>query len=115
MTRPHSPIEMPVVSPSRRGGGSGEPAPHPVPPTSGSDVPWLLDSREVARLLGISRTKTFQMMARAELPAVRIGRCVRVPREALHQWVVSQGPPEPAMESISWLRRQRPKPRVRTN
>lgn len=49
--------------------------------------PWLLDSREVSRVLGIGRTKVFQMMARAELPVVRVGRCVRVPRGALHAWI----------------------------
>ena len=49
--------------------------------------PWLLDSREVSRLLGIGRTKVFQMMARTELPVVRVGRCVRVPREALCVWI----------------------------
>ena len=49
--------------------------------------PLLLDSRQVSRLLGIGRTKVFQMMARAELPTVRVGRCVRVPREALDGWI----------------------------
>jgi excisionase family DNA binding protein len=49
--------------------------------------PLLLDSREVSELLGIGRTKVFEMMARAELPVVRIGRCVRVPRVALARWL----------------------------
>ena len=66
----------------------GEPAAHPVPPLAEEEPqPWLLDCREVAALLGIGRTKTFQMMARAELPVVRIGRCVRVPRSALERWI----------------------------
>ncbi len=55
--------------------------------------PWLLDSREVSRVLGIDRTKVFQMMARAELPVVRVGRCVRVPRGALDQWMQSRTVP----------------------
>jgi hypothetical protein len=41
--------------------------------------PLLLDSRQVAQLLGIGRTKTFQLMVSGELPTLRIGRCVRVP------------------------------------
>jgi len=49
--------------------------------------PLLLDSRDVSRLLGIGRTKVFQMMARAELPTIRLGRCVRVPQAALDEWV----------------------------
>ncbi len=52
--------------------------------------PLLLDSREVAELLGISRTKTFQMMSLRQLPTVHIGRCVRVPRSALVAWIESQ-------------------------
>jgi len=84
MTRPRLPIDPIHVSPSRRGGGRGEPASHPVPPPSET---LLLDSREVSRLLGVGRTKAFEMMARAELPVVRIGRCVRVPRGALADWI----------------------------
>ena len=38
----------------------------------------------------------FQMMATGELPCVRIGRAVRVPRSALERWVRAQtGEPEP--------------------
>lgn len=56
----------------------------------GTAEPWLLDSREVARLLGISRTKAFQMMAGEELPVVRVGRCVRVPRTELQIWIADR-------------------------
>ena len=48
----------------------------------------LLDSREVSRLLGIGRTKAFELMAR-EVPVVRIGRCVRVSRLELTEWIAS--------------------------
>ncbi len=68
----------------------GEPAPCPVPPRPELVEPWLLDSCEVSLLLGIGRTKTFQMMARAELPVVHLGRCVRVPRAALQTWILDQ-------------------------
>jgi excisionase family DNA binding protein len=87
MTRQCLPINATFASQGRRGRGEGEPAPHPVPPAAVSGDPWLLDSREVARLLGIGRTKAFTMMARCELPVVRIGRCVRVSRIALLAWV----------------------------
>ena len=53
----------------------------------GSSEKWLLDSRQVAGLLGLGRTKVFEMMSRRELPVVQIGRCVRVPREALKNWI----------------------------
>ncbi len=87
MTRPRLPIAPPISPPSRRGGGPGEPAPHPVPPATRITDRWLLDSREVAELLGISRTKAFQLMARGEVPTFRLGRCARVPRVALMDWV----------------------------
>jgi excisionase family DNA binding protein len=58
--------------------------------TASAALPWLLDSREVARLLGIGRTKAFELMVRQELPTVRIGRCVRVPAGGLAIWIASQ-------------------------
>src|SRR5438445_5502165 len=85
MTRPRLPNDPTLVSPGRRGRGLGEPASQPVPPPSGT---LLVDSREVARLLGIGRTKAFELMAREQVPVVRIGRCVRVSRHALESWIV---------------------------
>ncbi len=84
MTRPRRPIDPTLVPPGRRGEGSREPASLPVPPLS---EPLLLDSRAVARLLGIGRTKAFQLMSNGDLPVVRIGRCVRVSRAAVGEWI----------------------------
>ncbi len=47
----------------------------------------LLRADEVARVLGIGRSKTYELIARGELPSLRIGRLVRVPRHALEQWI----------------------------
>jgi excisionase family DNA binding protein len=47
----------------------------------------LLRAEEVARLLGIGRSKTYELIARGELPSLRIGRLVRVPRHALDRWI----------------------------
>lgn len=52
--------------------------------------PILLRAEEVALQLGLGRTKVFEMLAAGELPVVRIGRSVRVPRRSLEQWVDSQ-------------------------
>jgi len=49
--------------------------------------PLLLRVTEVALVLGIGRTKVFALLAAGELPAVRLGRSVRIPREALERWV----------------------------
>ena len=47
----------------------------------------LLRAEEVARVLGIGRSKAYEMIARGELPSLRIGRLVRVPRHALDRWI----------------------------
>jgi excisionase family DNA binding protein len=51
------------------------------------DTPLLLKAEDVARLLGIGRTKVYEMMASGELPVVRIGTAVRVPRQRLLDWI----------------------------
>lgn len=47
----------------------------------------LLRPTEVAELLGLSRSKVFEMLATQELPVVRVGRVVRVPRADLDEWI----------------------------
>jgi excisionase family DNA binding protein len=52
-------------------------------------MPLLLRGVEVAEVLGISRALAYRWMAGGVLPTVRIrgSRAVRVPREALLDWV----------------------------
>ncbi len=57
------------------------------------DESLLLDSREVERLLGIGRTKVYELIASAQIPVVRIGRCVRIPRDELRTWVEQRTAP----------------------
>ena len=47
----------------------------------------LLRVEEAATLLGVSRTTMYAMVSAQKLPIVRIGRSVRIPREALLQWI----------------------------
>ena len=48
----------------------------------------LLRVEEAAKLLGLSRSKTYMLAAEGELPTIRIGRrSTRVPLAALRQWV----------------------------
>ena len=47
----------------------------------------LLRVEEAARRLGLSRSKTYQMVARGELPSVSIGRSRRVRDTDLERWV----------------------------
>jgi len=47
----------------------------------------LLKPIEAAELLGIGRTRMYEMLACGEIPSIRIGRSVRVPVGALQRWV----------------------------
>lgn len=47
----------------------------------------LLRVEEAARVLGIGRTKVYELIAREELPVVRMGRAVRIPRRSLSDWI----------------------------
>ena len=45
---------------------------------------------EAAEALGVSRAKTYELIAVGEIPSVRIGGCVRVPVNALREWIERQ-------------------------
>jgi excisionase family DNA binding protein len=47
----------------------------------------LLRVPEAAERLGIGRTKMYEMIASGELPAIHIGRAVRISASALQKWV----------------------------
>lgn len=52
-----------------------------------SDLPLLLDAIEAGRLLSVSRAKVLDLAARGEIPSLRVGRSVRIPRDPLTAWV----------------------------
>jgi excisionase family DNA binding protein len=45
---------------------------------------------ELQEILGIGRTKAYDLVASGELPAVRIGRSIRVDRRDLTDWLERQ-------------------------
>ena len=47
----------------------------------------LLRADEVANILGLGRSKVYELIMTRQLPVVRIGRLVRVPRPALERWI----------------------------
>lgn len=47
----------------------------------------LLRIPEVAAELGLARSSVYALIQAGELPVVRIGRAVRVPRVVLEAWV----------------------------
>jgi len=57
---------------------------------SNTKYPEWLSLKDVQRLLGIGRTKAYELVTTGELPAVRIGRCIRVNRKELDEWLRAQ-------------------------
>lgn len=47
----------------------------------------LLTVPEAAKVLRIGRNLAYELIARGELPSVRLGRAIRVPRSALERWL----------------------------
>jgi excisionase family DNA binding protein len=56
---------------------------------------WLTLA-EVQRVLALGRTKTYELVATGEIPAIRIGRVLRVNREELDRWLETKRVVDPA-------------------
>jgi len=50
----------------------------------------LLRPNEAAELLGVGRSTIYALLASGDVPSVRVGRSVRLPLEALKQWVAAR-------------------------
>ena len=55
-----------------------------------NDGALLLKVPDAARLLNISRDHCYELVARGEIPHIRLGRAIRVPRVGLEQWIARQ-------------------------
>ena len=49
--------------------------------------PWFLTVPEAATVLGIGKTKVYELMATEGLPKVKFGTAVRIPVKALEEWL----------------------------
>lgn len=47
----------------------------------------LLKPAEVAEVLGVARTRAYELIGSGTLPTVSVGSSIRVPEEALRRWV----------------------------
>ena len=56
-------------------------------------LPEVLTAREAAAILRVGRNQLYQAVARGELGAVRIGRSIRIPKQALLDLLASANPP----------------------
>jgi excisionase family DNA binding protein len=73
-------------------------SPAPLDPTGFSTcalamLPEVLTAREAAAILRVGRNQLYQAVARGELSAVRIGRSIRIPKQALVELLTSSSPP----------------------
>lgn len=49
--------------------------------------PLLVTPRELSRLLKLGRNKTYELLATGEIPLIRVGRAIRIPRAAVEDWI----------------------------
>ena len=56
-------------------------------PQTSHDPDALLTYRQVAALAGVSERTIWTAAASGEIPPIRIGRCVRFRRSAVHEWL----------------------------
>jgi excisionase family DNA binding protein len=52
--------------------------------------PLLLTIPQVCKVLGLGRTKVYELIDHEGLPVVRFGRAIRVRPESLRQWVAQR-------------------------
>jgi excisionase family DNA binding protein len=55
-------------------------------------LPEVLTAREAAAILRVGRNQLYQAIGRGEVGAVRIGRSIRIPRQALLTLLAAAGP-----------------------
>ena len=70
-------------------------------PSQHIDVPLLLDATEAGKLLSISRSKVLEMASQGDIPSLRLGGSVRIPRDRLVNWI------EERTKEPDWLKDRR--------
>ena len=56
-------------------------------------LPEVLTAREAAAILRVGRNQLYQAVSRGELGSVRIGRSIRIPKQALLDLLAAASPP----------------------
>jgi len=68
---------------------SAAPMPVDILPAS-TRAPMLLTVRDLEAELQLGRTRTYELLRSGSIPVIRVGRALRVPRDALRRWVDEQ-------------------------
>ena len=74
-------------------------------PSEWGDLPLLLDAAEAAKALSLSRAKVCDLANCGEIPSIRVGRAVRIPRDALLEWIEHRAKPalsRPTLRMPAW-------------
>lgn len=58
--------------------------------TNWDQLPLMLTTNDLMNILGVSRTRAYQIINIAGFPAVRIGKLVYMEKYALRQWLEEQ-------------------------
>jgi len=57
---------------------------------SWNDLPIMLDVNLSAKVLGINKTRMYDLTKTPGFPALRIGNRILIHKEGLHRWIVEQ-------------------------
>jgi len=50
----------------------------------------FMTAADVARELGLSRVRVYALMGEKRIPSIRLGRAIRVPRDAWTAWLAAK-------------------------
>lgn len=92
MPTPGVATRRPRPTPPGQPGPATEAGAEPVPAAASLEGRLTVSVTEAAGLLGISRALAYELVARGEVPSVRLGRRVVVPVVALRALVGAGGP-----------------------
>lgn len=76
-------------------------------PSADGTEPLLLTVTEAAKLLRISRNLCYELIAQKQLPHIRLGRRILLPRYGLEQWISRQAGLQDALGDVLSFRPQR--------
>ncbi len=74
----------------------------PIAPEPSVTEPLLLRPNEVAALLGVSRSRVYELANAGAIPSLRLGGSLRIPRSRLVSWIeerTAEGSASPAVRT----------------
>lgn len=76
-----------------------------------SDLPELMDAKELAEALGLGRWRIYELARRGQIPCLRVGGSIRFDVEKVEAWLRAGGTPSmPEPGSVDGRKQEREKP-----